>query len=148
MNKHARRDSTELKRAPKPRNPKELEILSMWYFCAPLHFSMLRVYPDVRGVSRGGCAQYEVAEPYNSYNGKKWLFGCADIDGYDYSAKFWRHVVGELYCGGIAAHSYGQAHIGTIKDCARLTRFANYLTCGKSGELGAAFKALAKAVTP
>lgn len=96
----ARRSATELLASPKPWNVFELEALTEWYFGKPLHLNYLRVW--------NRSAQYEVAERYNEYHGPGWLWSGYSGEGYDYSRAFWRHVVGELRCGGIAASSYGQ----------------------------------------
>jgi len=96
-----KRTASELAAMPRPRNVAELEILSFWYFGKALHFSRLIV--------RENYVEYEVAEKYNAYHGARWLFSTFSCEGYDYSGAFWRHVVGNLFCGGIAAHSYGQA---------------------------------------
>jgi hypothetical protein len=98
--------------APKPRCDEELSILSDIYFGAPLRLLTLRVY--------GNTAQYEVEQDYNAYHGEGFRYGkCANI-GYDHSRIFWRHVIGNLYCGGIARASYGQANIKSHRDAARL----------------------------
>ena len=92
-------------KVPMPRNKSELELLTHWYFGAPLHLSRLDIY--------GGSVSYEVKEDYNSYHGiaRGFLFDESCTRGYDYSARFWKAVLGVLSCGGIARASYGSATI-------------------------------------
>jgi hypothetical protein len=137
-----KRTRTELEAMPKPKNPAELEVLSQWYFGAPLHLGGLRVSDEI-GTDGAYYGQYEVGELYNDYHGDDWLFGKNCIKGYDYSRDFWRHVVGELYCGGIAASSYGQVRVREHRDQKRLKEFAGYLRRNESGRLRKAFERLA-----
>lgn len=39
---------------------------------------------------------------------------------YDVDGCFWRHCIGELYCGGISSHSYGQVEVTSFKEYERL----------------------------
>ncbi len=96
----AKRATAELLRSAKPWNVFELERLSEWYFGKALHLDKLQVW--------SGGAAYQVAERYNDYHGAGWVHSEHCCRGYDYSRAFWRHVIGELQCGGIAARSYGQ----------------------------------------
>lgn len=98
--------------APKPRCDAELAILSEIYFGAPLRLLSLRIY--------GNTAQYEVEQDYSAYHGDGFRYGKHCTVGYDHSGFFWRHVIGNLYCGGIARASYGQAHVASHRDAARL----------------------------
>lgn len=97
------RTLAELKALPRPRNTAELEALTLWYFGKALHIGRLYV--------GGNSVSYDIAEAYNDYHGKGWLFAQHDTKGYDYSARFWRRVFGVLNCGGIARNSYGQSTI-------------------------------------
>lgn len=98
--------------APKPRCDEELSILSEIYFGLPLRLVTLRFY--------GSSAQYEVEQSYNSYHGKGFRYSEHCTTGYDHSWWFWRHVIGELFCGGIARASYGQAHVIGHREVARM----------------------------
>lgn len=44
---------------------------------------------------------------------------------YDVDGAFWRHCIGELYCGGIASCSYGQVETTSYKEYERLLNFKN-----------------------
>lgn len=138
------RTRQELLDAPKPSNPAELEVLSRWYFGKPLHLAFLRIRRAETTEPFAAYGQYEVAELYNDYHGNGWLFGQCCIHGYDYSRDFWQHVVGVLYCGGIADHSYGQVRIKGHRDRLRLQRFEECLRRKESGRLGKAFERLAR----
>lgn len=138
-----KRTIQELHAMPKPSNPAELEVLSMWYFGVPLHLSKLNIYPSGFNEEAIGGAQYEVRELYNSYHGKGFNFGSGSIDGYDYSAAFWEYVIGPLTCGGIAGHSYGQTNTYGFRDHKRLQKFSEYLRRNESGRLRKAFERLA-----
>jgi hypothetical protein len=142
--KPVKRSRTELLAAPLPRCPAELEVLSTWYFGAPLHLSCLRMYAKGMAPASEAGAEYEVREEYNSYHGNGWLFyGCA-IEGYDYSSDFWAHVIGNLYCGGIASHSYGQCNVFGRRNVKRLKEFEECLRRNESGRLRRAFERLAR----
>lgn len=130
-----KRTQGELRRMPLPRNPAELEVLSMWYFGKPLHLKLLSGWGD--------SFSYEVAEDYNSYHGEGWLFDQCCIDGYDYSRVFWRRVIGELDCGGIARASHGSVRSTSKRSAARLRKFSEYLRRNESGRLGTSFRRLA-----
>lgn len=95
-----KRSKADLHARKKPSNAVELAELSEWYFGKSLHLQYLKVI--------GETASYRVSEKYNEYHGKSWLHDTHCIKGYDYSRDFWQWAIGELYCGGIAAHSYGQ----------------------------------------
>jgi len=120
---------------PKPSSDAELEILSELYFGAPLHLRSLSAYES--------SASYEVSELYDSYHGSGWQFGKGDIRGYDHSAKFWRHVVGELSCGGIAGRSYGQTHVQSHRDYMRLKIWVDSRRRKDSGRIRKPFSRLA-----
>ena len=107
---------------PLPRNAAELALLSKWYFGKPLHLSSFSIFKT------GG--RYEIAEPYNSYHGKGWNFSQGSCDGYDYSGRFWDAGFGELYCGGIATHSYGQFHVKGHRNKIRLEALAKEINKG------------------
>lgn len=119
-----KRSSADLKAAPQPRCPADLEALSLWYFGTPLHLSKLSLYCVEDGKAS---AQYEVREEYSSYHGENGLFSSFCIKGYDYSRDFWRHVIGDLYCGGIASRSYGQAKVIGESNVSRLKEFEECL---------------------
>jgi hypothetical protein len=143
--KPVKRTQAELMKAPLPSCPAELEVLSTWYFGAPLHLSHLRVADDYSfGDEADGSASYEVLEEYNSYHGRGWLFGQCCIVGYDYSRDFWAHVIGRLYCGGIASRSYGQVNVLGRRNVKRLKDFEGYLRRNESGRLRKAFERLAR----
>jgi hypothetical protein len=139
-----RRSRAELASMPKPESPAELEVLSRWYFGTPLHLKSLWVTPRAPKCPDTAGGQYAVREPYNDYHGKGWLWGQCENAGYDYSAAFWRHVIGELYCGGIAECSYGQATVIGRRNIARLQRFEECLRRKESGRLRKAFERLAR----
>lgn len=86
---------------PLPNCDAELEVVSEIYFKMPLHLSRLHRW------------SYEVKEKYNAYHGTEWQFGQGCIIGYDHSGLFWKTVCGDLSCGGIAGHSYGQFKINS-----------------------------------
>lgn len=130
-----KRTRKELMKMPRPHNPAELEVLSHWYFGMPLHLSLLYIYVNT--------AQYQVLEEYKSYHGDGFNFSAYSCDGYDYSSVFWNFVIGELCCGGIAAHSYGQAHIRGHRDMARLKRFEGFMRGRQSGRLRKPYERLA-----
>lgn len=137
------RTREQLRAMPKPGCSAELEVLSQWYFGVPLHFSKLYVHGGWAPAADAG-ATYEVAEPYNSYHGDGFLFGKNCIKGYDYSGAFWQYVVGNMSCGGIASHSYGQVNVFGHRDVARLRAFESFLRQKKPGRLRKAFERLAR----
>jgi len=110
------RSKGELNSKAKPETAKDLEKLSLWYFGVTLNLSSLSIY--------GKTAKYEVKQKYDDYHGNGFLFGKSSIDGYEYSARFWDHVIGRLYCGGIANKSYGQANIVDEEQRRRLVGLA------------------------
>lgn len=144
MNAAQKRTRAELATAPKPRNPAELEVLSAWYFGTPLHLELLWVTDHKFFQAADGSAQYQVAEKYNDYHGTGWLHGKCCIKGYDYSRDFWAHVIGHLYCGGIATHSYGQATVIGRRNVLRLKAFEGFLRRKESGRLSVPFERLAR----
>ena len=109
------RTPLQLRHMPLPSNDAELAIVSEWYFGMPLHLSKLSAYGDY--------ASYEVMELYDAYHGDGWNFSKGCTRGYDYSRAFWGRVVGDLYCGGIAAHSYGQVKVAGWRHKKRLQRW-------------------------
>lgn len=44
---------------------------------------------------------------------------------YEVDSYFWRHCIGEVYCGGIGDSSYGQVSITSFKERNRLLNFIN-----------------------
>ena len=96
---------------PRPRNDAELEIASEYIFGVPLHATF-----DLWG--SGG--RYHITEPYSSYHGKGFHYLSYSCEGYDRSAYFWKHVFGELSCGGIAGHSYGSFEVNGWRNRKRL----------------------------
>jgi hypothetical protein len=44
---------------------------------------------------------------------------------YEMDDSFWKHCVGELYCGGISGNSYGQVKIFSLKERERLLNIIN-----------------------
>lgn len=100
---------------PAPRNDEELALLSLWYFGLSLRLKELRAW--------SGGASYEVAELYSMYHGDGYAYNGYSCDGYDSSRDFWRAVIGELTCGGIASHSYGQAKVVGHRNAARLEQW-------------------------
>lgn len=96
---------------PKPANDAELSVISELVFGVPLSLSKLTDY------------SYEVANLYNSYHGEGFAFSRGSCEGYDRSAGFWNWAIGTLYCGGIAARSYGQFKADGHRDSARLKRW-------------------------
>lgn len=136
-----KRSAKDLTSGLKPKSPAELEILSRWYFGKPLHLDSLQVYSHGDS-DPAGSARYSVKELYNSYHGEKFLHGERCTKGYDYSATFWRFAIGELYCGGIASTSYGQAHVSTIKEVDRLKKLQALVEGGDHGRVRKAFKEL------
>jgi hypothetical protein len=144
MNAAQKRTRAQLEAMPKPRNPAELEVLSAWYFGMPLHLEQLWVTDYKSCQAADGSAQYRVAEEYNDYHGEGWLHGKSCINGYDYSREFWAHVIGHLYCGGIATHSYGQATVIGRRNVLRLKAFEEFLLRKESGRLSARFERLAR----
>lgn len=139
-----KRTRKELAAAPKPCNPAELEVLSHWYFGKALHLGFLSVFERLDDSLIAGSVQYEVTELYNSYHGAGWLHSENCIKGYDYSGDFWGHVIGPLYCGGIASRSYGQVRIVGHRDLKRLMVFQGYLGRKESGRLRKPFERLAR----
>lgn len=133
-----KRQYSELFEMPKPRNPRELEVLTEWYFGKPLHLSLLAVHGPWNESDAGG-ARYEVAEKYNDYHGGSWLHHKSCIDGYDYSSRFWEYVIGPLTCGGIADRSYGQSHVREAKDVTRLKELEAAIDSNKKGRMRKAF---------
>lgn len=59
---------------------------------------------------------------YYDHNFNKLVFdwGCYELD-----SVFWKHCIGELYCGGIGTYSYGQVRIMSIKESDRLINMFN-----------------------
>lgn len=107
-------DSTVLD-IPLPRNDAELEILSEIYFGVKLRLSRLsggivKKRPD-EPLLEHLSVSYTVEQPYNDYHGNGFDYSEGCIIGYDHSRLFWRTVVGNLFCGGIATHSYGQTRV-------------------------------------
>lgn len=141
--KLVKRTREQLKAMPKPQCPAELEVLTAWYFGKALHLSELSVYESNREGIAGG-ATYRVAELYNDYHGKGWLHADDCIRGYDYSSDFWAYVIGHLSCGGIAAHSYGQAVVVGHRDVLRLKKFEGFLRRKEADRLRKAFERLAR----
>lgn len=139
-----KRSLAELKASPLPSSPAELEVLSTWYFGTSLHLSRLYVHLKGNAPMSDAGVQYEVREEYGSYHGNGWLFGCYCINGYDYSRDFWEHVIGNLYCGGIAGRSYGQANVFGHRNVKRLKEFEEYLRRKESGRLRKTFERLAR----
>lgn len=43
---------------------------------------------------------------------------CYELDSY-----FWKHCIGEIYCGGIGGSSYGQVRVTSLKEYERLMKF-------------------------
>lgn len=139
-----KRTKKELLTMPKPHNPAELELLTLWYFGKRLHASKLNVWMGrIEKENSFAHAQYEVLEPYASYHGTGWNFSSYDIVGYDYSRDFWRFVFGDLYCGGIANCSYGQTYVRSYRDSKRLKVFEEYLRRKQSGRLRKPYERLA-----
>jgi hypothetical protein len=97
---------------PKPETDAELEIISEIYFGKALHLRKLSNY-----------CSYEVEEDYNSYHGEGYEFSECNCKGYDHSAIFWRHILGQLYCGGIARASYGQYKIKGYRNKKRIDKW-------------------------
>jgi hypothetical protein len=130
-----------LKCVPKPQTDAELEILSSIYFCKALH-AEFRIWPSTGNWA--GSGYYKIKEPYNSYHGTGFEYECRSCVGYDKSAVFWDFVFGELYCGGIAGHSYGQFRTQSYRDMKRLMRWKDSRSSGDSGRVRQAFARLAK----
>jgi hypothetical protein len=98
---------------PLPNCDAELEIVSEIYFKIPLHLSRL---------DRNS---YKVRERYDDYHGNGWQFSTYSIAGYDHSELFWKTICGDLYCGGIASHSYGQFKINSKRHEKRIQHWIN-----------------------
>lgn len=109
---------------PLPETDRELEIISAHYFGAPLHLDTLRVYDDT--------AQYKVKELYSAYHGDGFEYGRHCTVGYEHSGYFWEKVIGNLYCGGIAGHSYGQTRIRSYRQRKRLEKWISNRSKGIS----------------
>lgn len=144
LRKLIRRSREELRLMPKPSNPAELEALSYWYFGKELHMSLLTVSEHKWASASDGSVAYEVKEKYNDYNGSGWLHTEYCIKGYDYSRDFWAFVIGNLTCGGIASHSYGQAIVIGKRNLLRLQEFEKCLRLKGSGRLRRPFERLAR----
>ncbi len=132
-----KRTDEELRKMPLPANALELEVITEWYFGMPLHLSKLYVY-------EGGGAQYEVRELYNEYHGDGFLHSSHCTNGYGYSERFWKRVIGVLYCGGIGGHSYGQTKAQGHRNIKRLASLAKYLKVNGACKLRKPFERLAR----
>lgn len=66
--------------------------------------------------------RYWCKQSHNSYYDGRFnhivFNSCYELDSY-----FWRHCIGEIYCGGIGDSSYGQVSITSIKEYKRLLKF-------------------------
>lgn len=64
---------------------------------------------------------YQCIEYHDKYYDNKFNYevfnSCYELD-----SSFWKHTLGELYCGGIAAHSYGQIEVTSLKEYDRLLK--------------------------
>jgi hypothetical protein len=97
-----------IRRMPKPRNAKELEVLSKAVFGVELHMRDLHVYNHRSG------ATYTVEEDHD-------LYKHAD-PGYDVSEAFFDRCFGRMSCGGIGRANYGQTNC-TYRDYKRISQF-------------------------
>ena len=127
---------TEYRRMPKPRNDAELAILTEWFFWAPLSLSVLQVAT--------GYARYEVKQKFDSYHGAE--FRLKSRCQYDADAGFWRFVIGELTCGGVAGSSYGQAKVVGWRNQKRLESWVQSRRNGGVSCVRPAFARLARAI--
>lgn len=59
---------------------------------------------------------------YYDYNFNKLVF---KFGSYELDSAFWKHCIGELYCGGIGTYSYGQVDITSFKESERLINMVN-----------------------